>query len=72
MEIAARIDRTKYDVFRWRYELSIPKKLALTLGMAALTGLLALAMAQGSGRNISHLYYPHGDGSCSLHSWRYY
>ena len=41
MEIAARIDRTKYDVFRWRYELSIPKKLALTLGMAALTGLLA-------------------------------
>ncbi len=41
MEIAARIDRTKYDVFRWRYELSISKKLALTLGMAALTGLLA-------------------------------
>ena len=43
MEIAARIERTKYDVFRWRYELSIPKKLALTLGMAALTGLLAQA-----------------------------
>ena len=43
MEIAARIDRTKYDVFRWRYELSIPKKLALALGMAALTGLLAQA-----------------------------
>ena len=41
MEIAARIDQTKYDVFRWRYELSIPKKLALVLGMAALTGLLA-------------------------------
>ncbi|GAF85498.1 unnamed protein product [marine sediment metagenome] len=41
MEIAARIERSKYDVFRWRYELSIPKKLALTLGMAALTGLLA-------------------------------
>ena len=41
MEIAARIDRTKYDVFRWRYELSIPKKLVLALGMAALTGLLA-------------------------------
>jgi len=41
MEIAARIERTKYDVFRWRYELGIPKKLALTLGMAALTGLLA-------------------------------
>jgi len=43
MEIAARIDRTKYDVFRWRYELSIPRKLALTLGMATLTGFLAQA-----------------------------
>ncbi len=43
MEIAARIDRTRYDVFRWRYELSIPKKLALALGMAVLTGLLAQA-----------------------------
>ncbi len=43
MEIAARIDRTKYDVFRWRYELAIPKKLALALGMAALVGLLAQA-----------------------------
>ena len=41
MEIAARIDRTKYDVFRWRYELSIPKKLTLALGLACLTGLVA-------------------------------
>ncbi|MBA7658186.1 hypothetical protein ES703_66135 [subsurface metagenome] len=41
MEIAVRVNRTKYDVFRWRYELSIPKKLALALGLAALTGLLA-------------------------------
>lgn len=41
MEIAVRVNRTKYDVFRWRYELTIPKKLALALGMAALTGLLA-------------------------------
>jgi len=41
MEIATRINRTKYDVFRWRYELSVQKKLALALGMAALTGLLA-------------------------------
>ncbi len=41
MEIAARIDRTKYDVFRWRYDLTIPKKISLALGMAALTGLLA-------------------------------
>jgi len=41
MEIAARIDQAKYDVFRWRYELSISKKLALALGMAVLTGLFA-------------------------------
>ncbi|MDP3880266.1 MAG: biotin transporter BioY [Dehalococcoidales bacterium] len=41
MEIAARINQAKYDAFRWRYELSIPKKLALALGMAALAGLLA-------------------------------
>jgi len=39
MEIAARIDRAKYDVFRWRYELSIPKKLVLAIGMACLAGL---------------------------------
>ena len=43
MEIAARIDRTKYEVFRWRYDLSIPKKISLALGIAALTGLLAQA-----------------------------
>ena len=41
MEVAARIDRTKYDVFRWRYELSIPKKLTMALGMACLIGLVA-------------------------------
>jgi len=41
MEIAARIDRTKYDVFRWRYELGISKKIALALGLACLTGLVA-------------------------------
>ena len=41
MEIAARINQTKYDVFRWRYELTIPKKLGLALGIACLTGLLA-------------------------------
>lgn len=46
MAIAARINQTKYDVFRWRYELSIPKKLALALGMAMLTGLLAQARIQ--------------------------
>ncbi|MFC2047676.1 biotin transporter BioY [Chloroflexota bacterium] len=41
MAIAARIDRVKYDVFRWRYELSIPKKLTLALGIACLAGLVA-------------------------------
>lgn len=43
MTIAARIDQTRLEVFRWRYELSLPKKAALALGMAALTGLLAQA-----------------------------
>jgi len=46
MAIAARINQTKYDVFRWRYELSIPRKLALALGMAVLTGLLAQVRIQ--------------------------
>jgi biotin transport system substrate-specific component len=41
MTIAARIDETKYNVFKWRYELSIPKKLALALGMAVVMGLVA-------------------------------
>jgi len=41
MEIAGRISRAKYDIFRWRYELSVPKKLALALGMACLIGLVA-------------------------------
>lgn len=41
MEVATRINQVKYDVFRWRFELSIPKKLALALGMACLTGLVA-------------------------------
>ena len=41
MTIAARIEQTKYNVFKWRYELSIPKKLGLALGVAILTGLLA-------------------------------
>ncbi len=43
MEIAAAINRTKYEAFRWRYDLSIPKKISLALGIAALTGLLAQA-----------------------------
>jgi biotin transport system substrate-specific component len=41
MAIAERIDQTRHSVFVWRNELSIPMKLALALGVAALTGLLA-------------------------------
>ena len=41
MELAASINRTKYNVFRWRYELTIPRKIALSFGIAILTGLLA-------------------------------
>jgi len=41
MQIVARVNQTKYEVFRWRYELSIAKKLALAIGFAGLTGLLA-------------------------------
>lgn len=43
MEIVAGINRTKYEVFRWRYDLNIVKKIALALAMAALTGLAAQA-----------------------------
>ena len=43
MEIVTTINRTKNDVFRWRYELSIPKKLVMALGMAGVIGLLAQA-----------------------------
>ena len=41
MVITARISQAKYDIFRWRYELSIPKKLAMAIVMAGVTGLLA-------------------------------
>ncbi len=41
MTIGAIINQRKYDFFKWRYELSIPRKLAMALGMAAVTGLLA-------------------------------
>jgi biotin transport system substrate-specific component len=41
MTIGTRINEAKYNVFKWRYELSIPKKLTLALGIAVLTGLLA-------------------------------
>ena len=41
MELTARIDDAKYAAFRWRYELSIPKKLVLSLVMVGVTTLLA-------------------------------
>ena len=41
MTISARVNETKYNVFRWRYEQTIPRKLALAFGVAILTGLLA-------------------------------
>ena len=41
MEIVATLNRAKYDAFKWRYELSLPWKLVLALGVAVLTGLLA-------------------------------
>jgi biotin transport system substrate-specific component len=43
MTVIPAINQTKLEVFRWRYELSLPKKLALSLAVAALTGLLAQA-----------------------------
>ncbi len=41
MQVATTINRAKYDVFRWRYELSTLKKFALALGIAGIVGLLA-------------------------------
>jgi len=41
MELTAAISRTRYGAFRWRYELAIPKKIALAIGVACLVGLLA-------------------------------
>jgi biotin transport system substrate-specific component len=41
MELVPAINRTRYEVFRWRHQLSIPWKLVMALGMAGLTGLLA-------------------------------
>jgi len=41
LELTARINEAKYSAFRWRHELSIPRKLALAMAMAVVTGLLA-------------------------------
>jgi biotin transport system substrate-specific component len=46
MAIGARINQTRFNVFRWRYELSVPKKLVMALGMALLVGLIAQARIQ--------------------------
>ena len=46
MELAARINQTKLEVFRWRCKLSMPRKLALALGIALLTGLAAQLRVQ--------------------------
>jgi biotin transport system substrate-specific component len=43
MTVIAAINQTKLEAFRWRYETTIPKKLALSLAVAVLTGLLAQA-----------------------------
>jgi biotin transport system substrate-specific component len=41
MTTVVTLNQAKYDIFRWRYELSVPKKLVLSLGIAILIGLLA-------------------------------
>jgi biotin transport system substrate-specific component len=41
MQLLSAMDRTRYDVFEWRYNLSIPWKLVMAIAMAAMTGLLA-------------------------------
>jgi biotin transport system substrate-specific component len=41
MELIARFDRVKTDIFRRRVALSVPAKIVLALSFAALTGLLA-------------------------------
>ena len=41
MQLASAIDKTRYNIFAWRYSLSIPVKLVMALAMAGMTGLLA-------------------------------
>lgn len=41
MEFLAQIEQVKYDIFHRRMTLSVPAKIALALGFAILTGLLA-------------------------------
>jgi biotin transport system substrate-specific component len=41
MQLLSAIDRTRYNIFEWRYNLSIPWKLVMAVAMAGLTGVLA-------------------------------
>lgn len=41
MQVATTVDRARENVFQWRRELSVPRKLALAVGVACLVGLLA-------------------------------
>jgi biotin transport system substrate-specific component len=41
MTLATRIETTRLNIFTWRNELSVPRKLSLALGVAILTGILA-------------------------------
>lgn len=44
MAVASYIERyrlARYSLYRWRYELGVVEKMALALGMAAFTGLMA-------------------------------
>ena len=41
MEFLAQMEQVKYDIFHRRMALSVPAKIALALGFAVLTGLLA-------------------------------
>jgi biotin transport system substrate-specific component len=41
MTLATRIETTRLNIFTWRNELSVTRKLSLALGIAILTGILA-------------------------------
>ncbi len=41
MQISTALNQTKYEVFRWRYQASLPWKITLALLLAGLTGLMA-------------------------------
>ena len=41
MTIGTAIVQKRYELFRWRYGLNVPAKIALAIGIACLTGLLA-------------------------------